>query len=283
MFSLITCTVDRTVPLERLLHSLMLQTDRAFELVLVDQNQDDRVQRVMEKFQDGFPIVHVRSARGLSLARNKGLALARGDLVAFPDDDCHYAPALLARVRDRFASAPEFSVLTGRTTDTSGNDSLGVFLKQDAQIDRWNLWKAGNSNTVFVRRSVIDAGVRFREELGVGASTPFQSGEESAFLLDAIAAGFKGRFFCDNIVYHDQVGETDAGRARKYARGMGRVLALYSYPRTYVAVRLMRPALRATMGFASLKLTLVRYKLSWALGLYEGYTGKIVGQQQSPL
>jgi glycosyltransferase involved in cell wall biosynthesis len=274
MFSLITCTVDRTAPLERLLRSLMRQTDRAFELVLVDQNHDNRVRKVIATFQDAFPIVHVRSARGLSLARNKGLELARGDLVAFPDDDCHYPPILLARVRDKFSSAPELAVLTGRTTDTAGNDSLGVFLKQDAQIDRWSLWKAGNSNTVFARRSVIEAGVRLREELGVGASTPFQSGEESAFLLDAIAAGFNGRFYRDIIVYHDQVGETDATRARKYARGMGRVLALYRYPWTHVAIRLMRPTLRALLGLTSLKWRLARYKLSWALGVYEGYTGK---------
>jgi hypothetical protein len=183
-------------------------------------------------------------------------------------------------VRNRFARAPDLDFLTGRTTDTSENDSLGTFLKQDSQIGRWNIWKAGNSNTVFVRRSVIEAGLRFKEELGAGASSPFQSGEESAFLLDAIAKGSSGRFFRDIIVYHDQVGETDACRARKYARGMGRVLALYRYPPAYVAVRLMRPTLRAVIGLASLNLRIARYKSSWALGVYEGYSGNIAGQQQ---
>jgi hypothetical protein len=186
-------------------------------------------------------------------------------------------------VRNRFAASPDIDVLTGRTTDTSGNDSLGIFLEQDAQIDRWSVWKAGNSNTIFVRRSVIDAGVRFREELGVGASSPYQSGEEAAFLLDAIAIGANGRFFRDIVVYHDQVGETDQRRARKYARGMGRVLALYGYPRAYVAIRLLRPALRAVLGFTSLRLKFARYKLSWALGVYEGYAGKIPRQRQLPL
>ena len=275
MFSLIVCTVDRTTPLERLLRSLALQTDRNFEVVLVDQNQDDRLQALIESFGQVMPIVHVKAARGLSLARNKGLSVARGDFIAFPDDDCHYPNSLIEHVRKRFDSSPDIDVLTGRTTDTTGNESLSAFLDQDSAIDRWNVWKCGNSNTVFVRRSAIAAGLRFNEELGVGASSPFQSGEETAFLLDAMQKGSRGRFYRDIVVYHDQVGETDALRARKYARGFGRVLALYDYPRVYLARSLVRPALRAALGLASLNLRLARYKMLWALGVYEGYTGRL--------
>ena len=275
MFSLIVCTVDRTTPLERLLRSLALQTDRNFEVVLVDQNQDSRLQALVESFGKVMAIVHVEAARGLSLARNKGLSVARGDVIAFPDDDCHYPRTLIGQVRRRFASTPDIDVLTGRTTDTDGNESLSTFLEQDSEIDRWNVWKCGNSNTVFVRRSAIAAGLRFNEELGVGAASPFQSGEETAFLLDAMARGSRGRFYRDIVVYHDQVGETDARRARKYARGFGRVLALYDYPRAYLARSLVRPALRAALGLASLNLRLARYKMLWALGVYEGYTGRL--------
>ena len=275
MFSLIVCTVDRTTPLERLLRSLALQTDREFEVVLVDQNQDDRLQALVESFGQIMPIVHVKAARGLSCARNKGLGAACGDFIAFPDDDCHYPRTLIEQVRQRFASSPDIDVLTGRTTDTDGNDSLSTFVGQDCQIDRWNVWRCGNSNTVFVRRSVIARGLRFNEELGVGSSSPFQSGEETAFLLDAMAKGSRGRFCRDIVVYHDQVGETDALRARKYARGLGRVLALYDYPRAYLARSVVRPALRAALGLASLNLRLARYKMLWALGVYEGYTGRL--------
>ena len=53
------------------------------------------------------------------------------------------------------------------------------------------------------------------------------------------------------------------------------MLALYKYPRPYVAICLMRPTLRALLGFASLKLSLALYKISWAIGVFEGYTGHI--------
>jgi glycosyltransferase involved in cell wall biosynthesis len=279
MFSLIVCTVDRTAPLERLLHSLARQTDRDFEVVLVDQNEDGRLNAVIARFGSLMRIVHVKAPRGLSSSRNRGLSHARGEIIGFPDDDCHYPATLLEQLRHRFVCARDIALITGRTTDTLGNDSLSAFLKRDAEIDRWNVWKCGNSNTVFVRRSIVDAGVKFNEELGVGASTPFQSGEESAFLLDAMARGARGRFFRDLVVYHDQVGETDAHRARKYARGFGRLLALYAYPRVYVGLCLMRPALRAALGLAAMKPKLARYKSSWALGVYEGYTGTMLGQK----
>lgn len=275
MFSLIICSVDRTTTLERLLRSLALQTDRNFEVVLVDQNLDNRLQAPIESFGKVMPIVQVKAARGLSLARNKGLGVARGDFIAFPDDDCHYPNSLIERVRKRFASTPDVDVLTGRTIDMEGHESLSAFLDQDSEIDRWNVWKCGNSNTVFARRTALAAGLRFNEELGVGAASPFQSGEETAFLLDAMQRGSRGRFCRDIVVYHDQVGETDALRARKYARGFGRVLALYDYPRAYLVRSLVRPALRAAFGLASLNLRLARYKMLWALGVYEGYTGRL--------
>jgi hypothetical protein len=119
----------------------------------------------------------------------------------------------------------------------------------------------------------------FNEELGVGASSPFKSGEETAFLLEALGRDYCGRYFRDIIVHHDQVDAGDERRSRGYARGFGRVLALYRYPRIYVAWRLIRPALRAALSLACLKPRLARYKLSWALGIYEGYTGTLWDNQ----
>ena len=48
MFTLTICTVDRTAPLERLLHSLARQSDRDFEIIVVDQNLDDRLAALLE-------------------------------------------------------------------------------------------------------------------------------------------------------------------------------------------------------------------------------------------
>ena len=104
-FDLVTATVDRTAPLEELLRSLAAQTHRAFRLVVVDQNADDRVAALLASHRD-LEVLHLRSTRGLSRARNVALPRLAGDLVAFPDDDCVYAPDLLERVARAIRGRP---------------------------------------------------------------------------------------------------------------------------------------------------------------------------------
>lgn len=97
-FSLIVTTKDRTRELADLLQSLDRQRFRSFELIVSDQNADDRLLPVLAPFRQQFPLRHIRSAGGASRGRNAGLPLATGRYVGFPDDDCWYPPDLLAIV-----------------------------------------------------------------------------------------------------------------------------------------------------------------------------------------
>ena len=97
-FSLVLATVGRTEELNRFFASLDYATHRNFEVILVDQNPDDRLNSVLDHYDGRFPALHLRSERGLSRARNVGLRRVTGDVVAFPDDDCWYPPNLLNQV-----------------------------------------------------------------------------------------------------------------------------------------------------------------------------------------
>src|ERR1700687_2188783 len=83
-FSLVLATVGRTSELERFLMHLNRQSYRKLELILVDQNPDDRLIPLVTTYRECFPVIHCRSAIGLSRARNVGLAHAAGDILAFP-------------------------------------------------------------------------------------------------------------------------------------------------------------------------------------------------------
>jgi glycosyltransferase involved in cell wall biosynthesis len=67
-FDLVVATVDRVGELERLLASLEAQTYRAFRVLLVDQNGDDRIQPILG--ERDLEVVRLRADRGLSHARN---------------------------------------------------------------------------------------------------------------------------------------------------------------------------------------------------------------------
>lgn len=271
--SLILCTVGRTAPLTRLLESLARQTSDDFEVILVDQNPPGTLDPILAAYAGKLKISHLTSPRGLSRARNVGLAEARGALICFPDDDCWYPDGLIADIAERFAENPKIDLVMGRTVDASGKDSLGNFLTETVAIDRHNVWFCGNSNTIFLRAELARKIGPFNEELGVGASTSFKSGEETDYVLRGLSLGAVAWFQSGLIVHHDQVGagvDASLTRARAYSPGFGRVLRLH-YGAGYFLWRLARMVARATLSLLTLDFVTARDKLEWIRGTIKGY------------
>ena len=109
-FSLILATVGRTKELDRLFNSLAAQTFLNFEVIVVDQNPDNRLVPHIERACSlGIVVKHVRhNPPNLAAARNAGIAVATGEWLGFPDDDCWYDPRVLEKIARRFngAAAP---------------------------------------------------------------------------------------------------------------------------------------------------------------------------------
>ena len=93
-FDLVVATVDRVAELGQLLDSLDRQTHTDFRVLVVDQNDDDRVQDVLAR-HGSLRIDRLQVPRGLSRARNEALTHLQAEVVAFPDDDCSYPDDLL--------------------------------------------------------------------------------------------------------------------------------------------------------------------------------------------
>ncbi|AWN46477.1 glycosyl transferase [Methylobacterium terrae] len=276
LVSLLVCTKGRSAQLERLFDSLLVQGDDPacpdFEVVLVDQNEPGTLEPVVARYRDRLAIDHVRSAPGLSRARNVGLARCRGDLIAFPDDDCWYPAGLVAEVARLFAAHRQADAVTGRTLDATGRESLGAFLAADGPVDRRNVWFAGNSNGLFVRAAAARAVGGFDESLGVGAATPFRSGEETDFLLRLLGQGRGVVFRHGLVVHHDQVAQAGRHtRAADYARGFGRVLRLHRYGLPYLAFRLARFTASGTRALLRRDTGTALDKALWAIGTVSGY------------
>src|ERR1035437_10094479 len=97
-FSLVLCTINRTREVAEFLASLNEEIYKDFELFIVDQNKDDRLQAIRAPYQLYINIKYFKSAPGLSRARNTAIPLISGDILAFPDDDCIYPAILLKEV-----------------------------------------------------------------------------------------------------------------------------------------------------------------------------------------
>lgn len=83
--------------LDRCVRSLLAQTVRDFELILVDDGSHDGTSALCDAWTEADPRVRCvhQENRGLSAARNAGIDLARAELVAFVDADDYVEPRYL--------------------------------------------------------------------------------------------------------------------------------------------------------------------------------------------
>lgn len=277
-FSLILATLGRTDELTRFLSSLDRQTFRDFELVVVDQNSDDRLVSLLAPYLSHITIRHLRSEPGLSRARNVALAQVDGEIVAFPDDDCWYPDDLLESVVRFFDAHPEYEGLTGKCANDRG-EPRGWWDSEPGRVTKINLFRRSGSVSMFFRRSAIARVGTFDETLGLGADTPWQGCEDLDYVARAITAGVGLYYRPDLEVYHDDPPSLDSSlimRAYRGARATGRLLRIHQYPFWYVAYW-SAGALGLSI-FAVAKLDFKRARYHWLsfLGRLEGWSAPIV-------
>jgi len=82
--------------IEETINSILKQTYKDFEIIVVDDGSKDGTPEVLEKYKDN--LVYVRKKNeGISLARNQGIKRARGEYIAFIDHDDLWLPEKLRK------------------------------------------------------------------------------------------------------------------------------------------------------------------------------------------
>jgi glycosyltransferase involved in cell wall biosynthesis len=279
-FSVVVSTLGRSEPILRLLHSLAAQTLPDFEVIIVDQNDDDRVASLIDAARADFPLFHIRTPqqRGLSRSRNTGWRRASGRYVIFADDDCWYPPWLLARAEQVFrTSGADF--VSGRAVDEHGRGINARYEAEAQGITRANVWTTSIEWMIFLRREVLEATGGFDEGVGIGASTPWQAAEGQDLLLRALALGFAGRFDPSLHGFHAELDTRKPdramlGKARAYGRGMGFVLRRHGFGIGDLAYWLVRPAAGAILYSLAGQPRRGAYYYNVVMGRLEGWRSR---------
>ncbi len=272
--SLILATVNRTNEPHRFLSHLTAQEYKNFEVIVVDQNDDNRLAPVLADFPQ-LKIQRVRSPRGLSRARNVGMRHAAGDIVAFPDDDCWYDANTLTYLVDCYRNHPEFDGLLGRTIGPSGEFVHGMRSLRQVDLRQDNAVGRCNSNTLSFRTRVFETVLGFDETLGVGSGTPWTAGEDIDLPLQVIHSGFRLVYDPRFVVRHPIIQSESTAQIRKlgasYGRGVGRVLRKHSVRGGTLAVLFARPLLGAGWSLLRGRLTLASFYGSIFWGRITGW------------
>jgi GT2 family glycosyltransferase len=268
-FDLVVATVGRTDELARFLDSVAAQEYAPVRVIVVDQNEDARLDAVVGGRP--FRIERIRGPHGLSRARNAGLALVDADLVAFPDDDCVYPPGLLARVAERLGVESPTAGLTGRAEDVSGTSSAS-WQDEGAILTDDNLWNRAISFTIFLRRGIVEAVGSFDEELGLGSGRPWSSGEEIDYLIRAVRAGASIEYDPSLVVIHGLRAD-DARTGARDGASIGYLLRKHGYPLQVTFRMLVRPLGGSLLSLVRLDPARGRYYLASFRGRIRGYRG----------
>lgn len=114
--SILVITRNRAEMLAGCLKSLVGQTLKPNEVIVVDNASEDNTKKVILSFKKSLPIKYVRVQQiGIPYARNKGIQEASGSLLLMIDDDCKADKSWVERMANAHKKYPKAWVIQGRT------------------------------------------------------------------------------------------------------------------------------------------------------------------------
>lgn len=263
MISLIVSTKGRVSEIGELFESLLADASAPFEVILVDQNEDGRLDALVAQYADRPTLRHLRTARAHANAgRNLGLRHARGDLVGFPDDDCIFPPGALAQVRAAFDADAQLAILTGPAAAPEGGLGSGRWNPVGGAITLANVWTSVIEFNLWLRRDLALALGGFDEAMGPGAR--YGSAEGNDLVCRAMAMGHAAYYEPSlRIIHPDKRLTREAvARAGRYGLGLGFALRRHAVPAGTWAPLLYRPL--GGMAVSLLRGRLLHARYYWA-------------------
>ena len=209
------------------------------EIIVADNNSGDDTKRVVEKYVSQFPerIKYLFEPRqGKSYALNRGIQEAKGDILAFTDDDVLVDPYWLAHLVECFEKygcdgvggrvVPVYPDQTPQWIRDNSVKLAGIVVVADYGEETKPYGKPMDpfigSNYAFKRKVFNDCGL-FRVDLGPGARA---MGEDTE-LIERLSAKGYSLYYCGAAVVRHPV---DLGRLRldyiaKWHMALGRFAA----------------------------------------------------------
>ena len=267
--SVVVCTRDRTESLRATLTSVLQAEPAPFEVLVIDNAPSgDATRALVAELADQRLRYVIEPVPGLSRARNRGVAEARGAIVAFTDDDVVVDRAWLSGLERGFARAPEVVLVTGLVataeleTEAQQMFESSVAWSTSCAARVWDLsapppgdvlfpYTAGQLGTganFALKRACASALGPFDEALGAG--TPTGGGEDLDMFLRVLLGGFKLAYEPTALVWHRHRREAEALRGQMFSYGAGLSAYACKYlsappTRGEVARRVPRALLRA--------------------------------------
>ncbi|PQL93561.1 glycosyltransferase [Apibacter adventoris] len=242
-FSLIIAVYNRKDELRELLNSLVEQTDKNFEVIIVDDGSAEKLESVALNYSGKLDIKYdYKQNSGAGLARNYGCKKANGNYFIFLDSDCIVPKHYIENVRKE---------LYTRYTDAFGGadaaDKNFNTLQKAISYSMTSLFTTGgirgNKKSVdkFQPRS-FNMGISREAFQDTGGFSELRVGEDPDLTLTLWEKGFQTRFFPDCKVFHKRRATLNKFARQVYHFGIARPILNQRHP-TYAKITFWFPSL----------------------------------------
>jgi glycosyltransferase involved in cell wall biosynthesis len=194
--SLIVATTDRTNELECFLRSIMDLRNAFLEVLVVDQNSDDRLNCIIVKYCDRINIKRLKLAeKNASKARNYGASQAAGKWLGFPDDDCIYRSDTIEKLK-QVIEKEKPSIIQGLVVDF---DEVPLNKTEESihKLTTYNFSKRVFETAFFIQKKSFDEIGGFDDNFGPGGSYP---GAEACELIARFIKSIQGKVYYESEI-----------------------------------------------------------------------------------
>ena len=247
-----------------------------FEVIVVDDGSPDSLDHIVEAVEDRLNITLLRQEKsGPAMARNHGACHARGQWIAFLDDDCVPQSDWLTQLAAAIGSS---ETMLGGAAINACTDNVFAVTNQFL-VDFVTEWFRANAAGLyfFPSNNMIVAAERFRSIGGFDRRFPLAGGEDRELCARWLAAGWKLAAAPGVKIahYHPQSLVTFLSTHLRYGRGAARMHAMARTNPFKVATwtlheDLIRAAWRSGPGVRGFRLAglLLAAQVSQAMGYF---------------
>lgn len=230
-FSFIIATLNRKEHIGECIESLLQQTYHQFEIIVVDQSDNDETERIVKEIlkkntKRQIKYNHVCYC-GLSRARNDALSMAEGDYFCLVDDDATYSENYLETAYDILrCNKYKGSILSGIIYEPHGERTLARYqiAKTKEELSYTKLLLISLSASLIIPTEAWKKCGGFDEDFGAGAR--YGAAEETDYLIRLKQKNYKIVHVKELIVFHPStvIGKNNANKAYAYAYGEGALI-----------------------------------------------------------
>ena len=210
MFSVIIPYYNKTKYIERCIDSIVNQTFKDFEIIIVDDGSTDNgCELIKAKYGNSITIIS-QINQGVSAARNNGISVAKHNYIAFLDADDCWHKQFLEKVKAVIDAEKGIKIIG---THYSRNKA---FLTSDSGALEYfkfgNYFKSALRNTYFSSSSTIVTADFFLKHNGF--NTNFKKGEDVDLWIRAVHSGGNAFYIKNTLVYYSDEDENQATNSK---------------------------------------------------------------------